>query len=450
MLTATILVPRIALTIAAASICTWAVGEEHNPPPRPAQERLRLAFVPPEPAALPQSADPGGTADLTLADVESIAQARHPALRQAAGQLQAARGNWLQVGLRPNPEVGYSGSEIGNEGQAGQQGGYVSQEFVTANKLGLSRAVAAREVAAAEQRVRRMRLQVILSVRLHYFECLAAERSVALARQLNEIAAQSVQVSELRLKALDIPRSSLLQSQIESESAALLEQQANLRREAAWKRLAVTIGVERRDPNKLEDVFQRPLPEFDWDTVRDELMSRSPELAELRFNVERARWAVERASAGRVPNVSVQAGAAFDDATRDTIANVQIGVPLPVFDRKQGAIAQACGELTAAQAALRTRELALEQQLAAALRDYTTAGARVARYAESILPAARETLNITNAGYRQGELDYLQVLSVQQTYARAHFDYLQSLETAWKSWAQIDGLLVDPLPANSN
>jgi cobalt-zinc-cadmium efflux system outer membrane protein len=161
--------------------------------------------------------------------------------------------------------------------------------------------------------------------------------------------------------------------------------------------------------------------------------------------VERARWAVERASAGRVPNVTVEGGVAHDNATGDTLANVRVSMPLPVFDRNQGAIAEACGELAAAQAAFQERELALEQRLAAALRDYTTARQRSIKYSEEILPVARQSLDMINAGYREGELDYLTVLSVQQTYAEKNLSYLQDLETAWKKWAEIDGLLVGPL-----
>jgi cobalt-zinc-cadmium efflux system outer membrane protein len=371
-----------------------------------------------------------------------MALSSHPALRAAAGQLQAARGNWLQVGLKPNPEIGYFGAEIGNEGQAGQQGGYVGQEFVTANKLGLSRAVASREVAAAEQRLERIRLQVVTTARVSYIEALAAERGVTLARQLNEIATQAVRVSELRLQALAIPRSTLLQSQIEGESAALVEQQATQRREAAWRRLGAVAGFEDESARTLEDLFSRPLPEYEWQSAREQVFSNSPELAELRFAVERAQLAVERATAGRVPNVSVQAGAAFDNATNDTIANVQVSLPLPVFNRNQGAIAQACGELASARAALQARELLLTQRLAAALRDYETARQRVVRYTDTILPTARQTLDMTNQGYQQGELEYLQMLSVQQMYAQTNVAYLQALETAWKKWAEIEGLLV--------
>jgi cobalt-zinc-cadmium efflux system outer membrane protein len=386
---------------------------------------------------------------LTLSEAQALAESYHPALREARGRVMAAQGNWLQVGLRPNPAVGYMADDIGENGTAGKQGGFVSQEFVTAGKLGLNRAVASQAVAAAEQRAETTRLQVLTTVRLYYFEMLAAERAAALAKQLSGIATESANVSQLRLKALEIPRVTALQSQLESEAASLLVVQATERRDAAWRRLAAAIGISDVHPVALHDAFLEPLPQLTWESARDRVLSESPELSELRYEVDRARYQVERAAAGRVPNVNVQAGVQHDNTTEDEVANVQVSVPIPVFNRNQGAIAQARGELAAAQAALQERELQLEQRLASAMRDYATARERADKYAKSVLPLAREALEIMNAGYQEGELEYLQVLSIQQTYAQQSLTYLQDLETVWKKWAEIDGLLVGRLPEGS-
>src|SRR6476620_10519333 len=112
-------------------------------------------------------------------------------------------------------------------------------------------------------------------------------------------------------------------------------------------------------------------------------------------------------------------------------------------------MAQACGQLSAAQGALEAREWALDQQLSITMRDYRTARERVTRYASKVLPAARETLDMISTGYQQGQLDYVQVVTVQQTYAAKNLSYLQDLETAWKEWAEIDGLLVGDLGQTS-
>jgi cobalt-zinc-cadmium efflux system outer membrane protein len=130
----------------------------------------------------------------------------------------------------------------------------------------------------------------------------------------------------------------------------------------------------------------------------------------------------------------------------ETIANVRLGVPLPIFDRNQGNVARAFGELTAAQAALDNRELALVERLADAIREYHTASRRVAKFVDSILPAAKQSLDLVSQAYEQGELGYLEILQTQRTYTEKNVAYLDNLEIAWKEWAEIDGLLVGPLP----
>lgn len=410
---------------------------------------VRFARIPPEPMPLPP-VDGQSAEVLTLAQAEAMALANHPAVIQAEGMVRAARGEWLQVGLRPNPQLGYLGEEIGDEGRAGMQGGYFSQEFVTAGKLGLNRAVALRQIASAEQRLERTRRQVITTVRMYYYDSLGAERSLALANQLQEIGSQALQASDLRLKAQEGTRASVLQSQVEADSAELLVIQAANERDAARRRLASVLGAEQAAAARLEDIFATKLPTLDWETLRAQLLAESPSLSELRFNVDRARWAIDRAVAGRIPNVTVMSGAQYDNASQFAMANVQVSMPIPVFNRNQGGIAQASGELTAAQAALDAAELALAQQLAAAMSEYNTASRSVTKYSDSILPAARQSLDLISSAYEQGELEYLVLLASQRTYTEKNLDYINNLEFAWKKWAEIDGLLVGPLEGAGN
>lgn len=434
------------LTVATLFAVASADGPSRAAEPAPSDTMLqrseRLALLTPGLVLLPPVDQPAGGSRLTLSEAEQLAAAHHPAVRQAEAEVRAAEGNCLQVGLLPNPEVGYSGEEIGDDGTAGKQGGFVSQEIVTSSKLSLNRSVARREVAAAEQRLARARLRVTAIVRTYYFETLVAERSEVLAGQLVTMSDQAVKASQLRLQAMEGTRAEVLQSQIERDSAELLRTSAANRHEAAWRRLAAAIGLDPSAPQSLQDVLSRPLPALDWETARKRLLAESPELAEFRCDVERAKWASQRANAGRVPNVNVLAGVQYDNATENTIANVELSVPLPVFDRNQGRIAEACGQLAAARAALDRRQLELEDRLADALRDYLSARQRVTRYETSILPAARESLDMVIKAYKQGELDYLQMLSTQRVYTQNNLAYLQDLETAWRKWAEIDGLLV--------
>src|SRR5262245_15939387 len=71
----------------------------------------------PLPAPLPEVVE-----GLTLQQLEELALTGNPTICRAYAMVGAARGNWIQVGLKPNPSVGYEGQQLGSGGQAEQHG----------------------------------------------------------------------------------------------------------------------------------------------------------------------------------------------------------------------------------------------------------------------------------------------------------------------------------------
>jgi cobalt-zinc-cadmium efflux system outer membrane protein len=132
----------------------------------------------------------------------------------------------------------------------------------------------------------------------------------------------------------------------------------------------------------------------------------------------------------------------YDDSTSDTTAGIRVGVPLQIFNRNQGNIRRAQGELSAARGALRRLELNLTSQLAEVVRRHANARQRVERYGDHIVPNAREALELTQQGYQEGEFNYLVVLIAQVTYTRANLAYLDALGEARTAKIEIDGMLL--------
>ena len=115
------------------------------------------------------------TTGTTLAELEEMALGRNPTLAQAAAQIAAAQGRHVQAGLYPNPVAGYMGSEMGNSGRAGQQGGFVSQESPLQENRQLSRNVVAQEIRQAEYAWEAQRQRVLTDVRSNFYDVLVAQ-----------------------------------------------------------------------------------------------------------------------------------------------------------------------------------------------------------------------------------------------------------------------------------
>lgn len=372
-----------------------------------------------------------------------MALQNNPTLSQAQARVQAARGIWQQVGLYPNPVAGYSGGEMGNEGAAGQQGGFVGQEFVTGGKLRLNRQVACQEIIRLQRELAAQQFRVLTDVRTSFYDVLVAQRTVELTERLVKIAEEGVQAAEALLKAKEASRVDLLQARVEGNTARILLENARNRHQGAWRRLAAVVGMPDMTPEQLAgNVEDVGLP-LRWEDALSRVLSESPEVAAASAEVGMARWTTQRARVEWVPNVGVQATVQHDNASGDDITGVQVALPLPLFNRNQGNIVAADAQLIAAQRNVERVRLNLQNRLAEVFRRYANAGQQVEKYRGTILPDAKETLDLVASGYQQGEFSYLNLLTAQRTYFQSNLAYLEALLQLKSAHAQIDGLLLN-------
>jgi cobalt-zinc-cadmium efflux system outer membrane protein len=381
---------------------------------------------------------------LALSDAEQMAIAANPSVARAAALVQAARGNWIQAGLPPNPNVGYEGQQIGSAGRAEQDGVFVEQEIVRGGKLRLDRQVAAQEWARREQELAAQQQRVITDVRVAFYQVLIAERQQKVTSQLQDIAAEGAKIAEALLMGKEVGRPDVIQAQLERGNAEILLQNANNRYSAAWRTLATVMGDPNLSPRPLEGDADEQRPELSWDASRERLLTSSPEIAAAIAEIERARWALQRAMVQKVPNVTVAGLVNWRDngIDGDSDGSLTVGVPLPLWNRNQGGVVQAQGQVAAAERALDQLELALVNRLAPVFERYANALNQVNKYRIQLLPAAQQSLDLARRLYQAGETPYLNLLTAQRSFSQTNLNYLDSLRELRSAEAEIEGLLL--------
>jgi len=379
---------------------------------------------------------------LTLAEIEAAALSGNPTLRGAAAAVNKARGIYTQVGLYPNPTVGYTSEDIGEDGSAGRHGAFASQTFVTGDKLKLNRAVESWEVEGLRWRTEAQRLRVVNGVRRQFYVALGAQRRLELAEELVELAQDGVAAAEQLFEAGEVAKPDVLQVEIQLGEVNIVRRDAELQFEGAWQRLMAMAGTPNRPVDRLDGKLEGPIAEHDFEAQFAELLAASPELAAARARVSRARTAICRQQAQPVPNVQAQAALTYGFGGDEPIGGLQVGLPLPVFNDNRGNVAAAVADLHRATADLQRLELDLRARMADALRDYRRAANRVARYTEDVLPAARENLDLTEQGYRQGEFDIVRVFTARRSYFEANLARVEALTDARTAEIAVDGLLL--------
>jgi cobalt-zinc-cadmium efflux system outer membrane protein len=398
--------------------------------------------VPQVEAASPEAVPAAPAAKLTLDDLVARAQASHPAIASAGARLDAARGAWIQTGLGPNPVIGYEGDEIGADGTAGFQGGFVEKTFTTGGKLRLNRTVASQEVAKAQAELAAAQQRVTNDVRTAYYDVLVAQRGLDVTNTLVRIADDSIAVVRRLLDAGDASESDWRQARVEANMMRIKQATAANRHLAAWRQLAALVGDPNLPPGELADDLQNGVAEMSWDDVVGRTLGSSPEVAAAWSEVERARWALRRAEVEPLPDVTLQAGVMYDNVARETMASAMASIPIPIINNNRGGILQAEAEIRRAESEAQRVELRLRHQLAAAFARYQSSRITVERFNTEVLADAEATLNLVTKVYKAGEADYQKQLTAQRTYFQTRLDYIEALGELRKAAVQLEGLML--------
>jgi cobalt-zinc-cadmium efflux system outer membrane protein len=212
----------------------------------------------------------------------------------------------------------------------------------------------------------------------------------------------------------------------------------------AWRMLATVVGVPDLPMQPLlgdPTTISQPL---DSDSTLARLLTSSPEIARATFEVTRAQAAIERASFEHKPNLNLQGLVNWQDngIGGKSDGGVLVSVPVPLWDRNQGAIRRAQQEYAAARRGVEQVELDLRSRLAPIFEQYSNAQNQVERYRTLILPTAGESLELMQKRYRAGESDYVAMLMSQRTYAQTNWNYLESVRSLRIAEAQIEGFLL--------
>lgn len=374
----------------------------------------------------------------TLSELEMQAQSSHPALRAELQKIQGLQGKKIQAGLGPNPVFSYTGVEIGNNGAAGFQGGTVSQEIVTADKLRKDQHVVDQEILAAQYDYSVMRLMVIKEVRQAAYEVMLARRIVDYNEKICEIVKYQLDKSESLYKSGQITLTDIYQVRLEMKNADLELQQSKIAYWKAWKKLACSVGNPELQADVMEDVLDKPVEKLEWEDIVAKLDDRSPELARAQTNYLIASAQYHAEVAKRTPNVTVEAGFQYDCSSRHSTGLVTVSVPFPLRNKNQGAIAQAQAQICQAQSETESAALSLQKRLVDAFISYKTAYEQLEYFKENIEPDQQKTLAALQEGNERGEVSVIQLQTFKKDILTQQKNILQIKAQIKSSEAEIE------------
>lgn len=412
-----------------------------------ALEKTFPALTPLGPEVLPAPGPQGRP--LTLADLQRIAAANSPLLRQAMADLQAARGAMIQAGVYPNPTVSYQAtSESTSSGPL--VGAGIQQTIKTMGKLKLAQAAAEMDVRAAELALRAAQSDLAAQVRAGYFTVLVAQENVLVSRILAELTDQAYRFQKRIVIAAGgeggTARYEPLVTYVQAEQARAALVQARNRYLSAWKQLAATLNRPEMPPTALAGRPDAPLPRFHYQQVLQYVLANHTDIKTAEVAIQKARYNLRLAEVTPVPDLS--AGLTLlDDLTPPGPAKVSVsanvGMAIPVWDQNRGAILQARGQLAHAVENLQQVRNGLISRVADAFERYQDNRDLVRRYRLAILPNQILAFKNILSRYRlePEKIAFIDIFTAQQNLLSVEQGYLTALQNLWTAVVDLVHLL---------
>jgi outer membrane protein, heavy metal efflux system len=185
--------------------------------------------------------------------------------------------------------------------------------------------------------------------------------------------------------------------------------------------LGNAVGAE---PEPAAELVAEPL-QVDMGKLLDVAKAKRPDLKAARAEVWRLQSEAALNSKLALPNPTIGVFVGHEQNT-ERFAGLALGIPLPLFNRRQGEATAIAGRLSQARNKLRATELNVEQEVRDAYSKYTAALRALRASQDDIVAPARESFGLLEAAFNAGKLDLLSLSVAERQSFDAQMGYLDS------------------------
>ncbi|WP_431262204.1 TolC family protein [Roseateles chitinivorans] len=402
-------------------------------PPAPASASSTLST-----SAAPSSASPR----LTLSAAIDRALTAHPRLRAAAFELEAAEGAVQQAALPPNPTLGLEQEDTRRETRTVTV--LLSQPLEIGGQRAARTALARRGRDLSQAELDALRAELRADVVQAFFAALVAQERVVAADESVRIAGGGADATARRVSAGKLAPNDETRARVAEATARIERRQAQADQLAARHALAAAVGMDQAAIGAL-DGAAASLPTLPGEAEVARRLADAPALRRARLEVERAQAAYELERARRIPDVTVTLGAKRAQEIGRNQAVIGLSMPLPLFDRNQGAQREALKRRQAAEQLAEAESLRLRAEVLSAADELAARTDEVDALQRTVLPGAREAYTAATRGFELGKFGFLDVLDAQRTWLQARMQWLDALARAHRANADLERRLGAPV-----
>jgi cobalt-zinc-cadmium efflux system outer membrane protein len=394
---------------------------------------LCLALGPAQPAA--------GQRVLGLEEALRIAHEKSPGLALAQADEERALAATRTARQYVNPSVIGMGGPFLARRSGVNEGAAIVVGFNQPIELPMLRSARRRAAGAglesAKAGTQAAEAELVARVKRAFSDVLIAQQLLRVDREERDLLTQSRDRIERAVRVGEGPGLDLAQAETELLNASRDVVAAEFGLAEARIALASAVGDPDAGAFGAEGEIP-PIPIPPLAELRARLVQDNPRVAEARREVERAESELTVERHRRFDGVEFQS-----DWVREPdndILTFGLRVPLPIWNRRGGEIAEAQAGVKRARAALALQELALKRELEDLYALHRLASEQVELIEQGLIQQAQRALRGARAAYRSGERGILSYLDAQRTFREVRLDLLTARAQTERAAIEIERL----------
>jgi cobalt-zinc-cadmium efflux system outer membrane protein len=376
------------------------------------------------------------------------------------GELQAvrldvdrARARLRQAGLRPNPTLDFeqtTGRLTGSGGERETSVG-VSLPLEVGGQRRRRIELAQAELEAVEAEVMDRERRLANEVLGAYAEALSALRELEITEGLSDLDLQTTRFVQARVNEGESApiELNLLQAEVDRlrSRRALVEG----RLQAALIKLKSIAGIPVEVPLRLREGIATPqlkAPPASLEAATEIALRTRPDLRLARLNEEVAQAGLRLARSQGRPDVTATTRysmnrSTFDDTPvgpltdRDRLLTFGVSVGLPVFNKNQGAKAEAALLITQAKRRREFQEQLVRSEVASAFARYEAARTALNTFEQGVIQRSTDNIRSIRAAYQLGEYRITDLLAEQRRLLDSQREFTDALAERYRALADL-------------
>jgi outer membrane protein, heavy metal efflux system len=381
---------------------------------------------------------------LTLQQALQRSLAANPRLPIAERNVGMSEGRQQQAGMYPNPSVSFEIDHALAAGRSSETTLQLSQLVELAAKRDARVSAALADYDATRYQQAAVRLELLSDVAVAFVAVLSAQQRVQLFDRQITALERLVPLMQRRVEAGASSPADVSRTQVAIGLARIDRERAKTSLAAARRDLAAQLATTAPDFTAVAGEFGRVAKPPAFSSIL-EAIERNPQL--LRWTAVRAQRDAEALSARLKPVPDLQASIGWRHYADNNTNGVRFGVavPIPAWDRNQGAIREAQEAAAKTEAERAANRLTLIAIVGRAYDTLNGALQEIDLLRRAIIPDARKTFAIIEDGYGQGRFTVLDVLDAYRVVTEAELREQEALQAFHVAVATIEGLTGSPL-----